>query len=146
MFPPYKSLRDQIWPCCKIGQGQPRVIIWTNYDGPRVPNATYQATRSLALWFWRRRFLKGFTIYGRGGHLGQVTQTLQTNFHSPIPLRLLKLHCSKIIWTKIFSNFEMALKFKLDNNISSLSKHCYLHESKRNMTSFMKCIMLSKPR
>ena len=59
-FSPYKSIRDQIWPCCKIGQGQSRVIIGTNYVGPRVPNVTYQATRSLALWFWRRRFLKGF--------------------------------------------------------------------------------------
>ena len=59
-FSPYKSIRDQIWPCCKIGQSQPRFFIGTNYDGPRVPNATYQATRSLALWFWRRRFLKGF--------------------------------------------------------------------------------------
>ena len=29
-FFPYKSIRDQIWPCRKIGQGQPRVIIWTN--------------------------------------------------------------------------------------------------------------------
>ena len=27
---PYKSIRDQIWPCRKIGQGQPTVIIWTN--------------------------------------------------------------------------------------------------------------------
>ena len=27
---PYKSIRDQIWPCHKIGQGQLRVIIWTN--------------------------------------------------------------------------------------------------------------------
>ena len=27
---PYKNIRDQIWPCCKISQGQPRVIIWTN--------------------------------------------------------------------------------------------------------------------
>ena len=26
----YKSIRDQIWPCHKIGQGQPKVIIWTN--------------------------------------------------------------------------------------------------------------------
>ena len=26
----YKSIRDQIWPCYKIGQGQPRVIIWIN--------------------------------------------------------------------------------------------------------------------
>ena len=40
----------------------------------------------MALWFWRR-FLKGFTIYGRGGHLGHVTQTPRTNFRSPIPLR-----------------------------------------------------------
>ena len=29
-FFPYKSLWDQIWPCCKIGQGQPRVINGTN--------------------------------------------------------------------------------------------------------------------
>ena len=29
-FFPHKSIRDQIWPCRKIGQGQPRVIIWTN--------------------------------------------------------------------------------------------------------------------
>ena len=26
----YNSTREQIWPCRKIGQGQPRVIIWTN--------------------------------------------------------------------------------------------------------------------
>ena len=29
-FFPYKSIRDKIWPCCKIGQGQSRVIIWAN--------------------------------------------------------------------------------------------------------------------
>ena len=28
-FFPYKSLCDQVWPWCKMGQGQPRVIIWT---------------------------------------------------------------------------------------------------------------------
>ena len=28
-FFPYKSLCDQIWPWHKMGQGQPRVIIWT---------------------------------------------------------------------------------------------------------------------
>ena len=27
---PYKSIRDQFWPCHKIGHGQPRVISWTN--------------------------------------------------------------------------------------------------------------------
>ena len=29
-FFPNKSVRDQIWLCCKIGQGQYRVIIWIN--------------------------------------------------------------------------------------------------------------------
>ena len=29
-FFPYKSIRDQIWPCRKKGYGQPRVIFWTN--------------------------------------------------------------------------------------------------------------------
>ena len=32
--------------------------------------------------FWRRRFLKVFTINGRGGHLGHVTWTIYTNFPS----------------------------------------------------------------
>ena len=33
-------------------------------------------------------FLKGFTIYGCGDHLGHVTQTSQTNFRFPEPWRL----------------------------------------------------------
>ena len=33
--------------------------------------------------FWRV-----FTIYGRGGHLGHVTQMPRTNFRSPYPWRL----------------------------------------------------------
>ena len=31
-FFPYKSIRDLIWPCRKICQGQPRVIIWANWQ------------------------------------------------------------------------------------------------------------------
>ena len=33
-------------------------------------------------------FLRVFTIYERGGHLGHVTQVPQTNFCSPYPRRL----------------------------------------------------------
>ena len=33
-------------------------------------------------------FGRVFTIYGRGGHFGHVTQTPRTNFHSPDPWRL----------------------------------------------------------
>ena len=36
----------------------------------------------------REDLLKVFTIYGRGGHLGHVTQMPRTNFHSPYPSRL----------------------------------------------------------
>ena len=115
---PYKSIRKQIWPCPKKGQGQPKVIIWTNFVGPKFPTRAqprgrfgrkslpeladfslfwagreaemyrtywetqnldqnvslkswkcrktspclkaYQDPMSLALWFWRRRILKGF--------------------------------------------------------------------------------------
>ena len=33
-------------------------------------------------------FFRVFTIYGRGGHLGHVTQMPRTNFRSPYPRRL----------------------------------------------------------
>ena len=33
--------------------------------------------------FWGRSFVKDFTIYGDGGHLGNVTLTIFTNFRSP---------------------------------------------------------------
>ena len=33
-------------------------------------------------------FIRLFAIYGRGGHLGHVTQMQRTNFRSPYPRRL----------------------------------------------------------
>ena len=47
-----------------------------------VTDASHQFSKSLAHWFWRRRFLKVFSIYSHGGHLGNVTLTIYTNFHS----------------------------------------------------------------
>ena len=35
-----------------------------------------------------RRFLKVFTIYGHGGHLGHVTCTIYINFLSHFPRRI----------------------------------------------------------
>ena len=87
-FSPYKSMRDQIWTCRKIGQGEPRVIIWTNYDRPK---ASMLHTKPQGHWPFgsvEENFWRVFTIYERCGHLGHVTQTLRTNFRSPTLLRL----------------------------------------------------------
>ena len=58
-------------------------LLWTV-----VPNATYQVPWKLSNRLWCRRFLKGFTIYGCGGHHGHMTWTIYTNFGSPFPRRL----------------------------------------------------------
>ena len=39
IFSHIKRIRMQICPCRKKGQGQSKFIIWTNYVGPRVPDA-----------------------------------------------------------------------------------------------------------
>ena len=66
----------EIWPWPKIGQGHPRFIIWTNYDGPRVPNATYQFRGNRPCSSREENFWRVFTIYGHGSHLSHVTQGL----------------------------------------------------------------------
>ena len=38
--------------------------------------------------FGEEEFLRVFTIYGHGGHLGQVTQMPRTDFRSPYRRRL----------------------------------------------------------
>ena len=32
-----------------------------------------------------KKIFEGFTIYGRGGHLGHVTRIMYTNFHFLVP-------------------------------------------------------------
>ena len=34
---------------------------------------------------FRKEFLTVFTIYGRGGHLGQVTSIMSSDFHFLVP-------------------------------------------------------------
>ena len=87
-FFPYKSIRDQIWPCHKIGQDQPRVIIWINLvvlEHPMLHNK-FQGHQPLGS--GEEDFLRFFIINRHGGHLGHVTWTVWTNFRSPIPRRL----------------------------------------------------------
>ena len=81
----YKSIQDQIWSCCKIGQDQSWGIIWTNLVALEYPMLH---TKLSAFRFQRRRFLKDFTIYGHGSHLSHVTWTIWTSFCFLIPRRL----------------------------------------------------------
>ena len=84
----WKSPSYKIWPCRKIGQGQPRVIIWTNYDGLKSPVLHTKFRGNQSAGSGEEDFWRVFTIYGRGGHLGHVTQMPRTNFRSPYPMRL----------------------------------------------------------
>ena len=84
----WKSLSYQIWPCREIGQGQPRVIIWTNYDVLESPMLHTKFRENRPAGSGEEDFWRVFTIYGRGGHLGHVTQMSRTNFRSSFPRRL----------------------------------------------------------
>ena len=55
---PCKCIRKRIRPWRYVGQGQLRIILWTNLVGPTSP-MLHTNPRSPAFWFWRR-FLKGF--------------------------------------------------------------------------------------
>ena len=72
-----QSLSRRNWPCLTIGQGQSRVTIWTDYDGPEYqmlhPKFQVYLTYSSGEEFWRV-----LNIYGHGGNLGHVTQNSQT--------------------------------------------------------------------
>ena len=77
---PYKSIRDQIWRCHKISQGQLRVIIWTNLVELEYPmlHTNFQGHQT----FGSREedFLKFLPYMGMAA--------IWTIYHSPIPWRL----------------------------------------------------------
>ena len=68
-FYPYKSIRDQLWPCHKICQGQPRVISWTNLVVLKhlMLHTNFQGHRPFGS--EEDLFLSFFTINGHDGHL-----------------------------------------------------------------------------
>ena len=76
--------------CRKIGQDQPKGHHLCNHGSTWVPNATYQVSRSLVNWFWGRRFLKVFTIYGHGGHIWSCDLEGLYKFLFPQPKEALK--------------------------------------------------------
>ena len=91
----WKSPSYKIWPCRKISQGQPRVIIWTNYYGQESPMLHAKVRGNRPAGSGEEDFWRVFTIYWCGGNLGHVTQIPQTNFRSPFPRRLHKFGCDR---------------------------------------------------
>ena len=63
-------------------------LYFSNFGRPPVPDDLCKDSAPRHPLFWRRRFLKVFTIYGHGGHLGQWTATILANFRSPNLRRL----------------------------------------------------------
>ena len=54
----------------------------------RVTDAVYQVRSMGLLLLEKKVFLRIFTIYGHGSHLGHMTRIIWTNFRFPIPLKL----------------------------------------------------------
>ena len=65
-----------------------------------VPDAVYQDSASKLSWYWRRRFLSVFTIYGHDSHLVQWCRTinkLSTSLQQKAPCE---------IWWKLVKQFQ----------------------------------------
>ena len=61
---------------------------FSNFGRPPVPDDLCKVSGIRHPRLWRSRFLKVYTIYQHGGHLGQWTATSLVIFHSPAPGRL----------------------------------------------------------
>ena len=61
---------------------------FSKFGRPLVPDDLCKDTAPRHPQFWRSRFLKVFTIYGHGSHLGQRTATILAIFRSPNLRRL----------------------------------------------------------
>ena len=92
----FKCIGDLSWPCHKIGQGQPMVIIFANYDGLESPMLHTKFCWNQSASAGEEDFGRVFTIYGRGGHLGHVTKIPRTNLCSTYPRSLhIKFHFNR---------------------------------------------------
>ena len=63
-------------------------------------------------------FLRVFTIYGRGGHLGHATKTILTNFRSPI-LRSLQMKY-EFNWPSSFRGEDVWKCWRTDDGVTGI--------------------------
>ena len=75
-FFPFECISELSFPCRKIGQGHPRVMIYTNFVELHclLLHAKFQNHRPSGS--GEGRFSKVFAIYSHGGHLGHVTLSI----------------------------------------------------------------------
>ena len=70
-------------------------MIYINYDGPASLMLHTKFHGNWPTGSGEEDFLKVFTIYSHGGHLGHVTWTIYINFRSPF-LRMLHINLALI--------------------------------------------------
>ena len=97
----------QIWPCCKKVKRQHRTIILAILGRSPVSHNLCKDQGPGLIWFWRRRVLKVFTIYGHGSHFDQWTTPILAIFRSPAPRRLqFEQHWPRGFRGEIFWNYQ----------------------------------------
>ena len=81
---------------------------FSNFGRPLVPDDSCKGSAPRHSRFWRRRFLKVFTIYGRGGHLGQRDRYHLSNFSFPHPKE-----APYEIWAKLAQRLQRRSRLKM---------------------------------
>ena len=87
-FFPYESIREQIWPCRKIGQGQPTVIISTNLVVLLHPMLHTKFQGHQPFGSGEEDFLRFLAYMGMAAILVMWPGLFWTNFRSPVSKRL----------------------------------------------------------
>ena len=106
---PFQSLREQYWPCHKISQGQPRVIVYINFKelNPQVLHTEFQAIGPVVL--EKKIYLRFLPYMGMVAILVMWPAQIYINFTFFLTWTLyMKLNwnwpCSfrgEVLWTKV---------------------------------------------
>ena len=119
VFPfPYKCPSDRIWPECKIGQGQPRAIIWTNLielESLKL-HIKFQVHRPFSSWEELQRFLGFFYHIWKGRPSWSCDPDIMNKLLFPYPME-----APHVIWLQLAQRFQRKCRLK----ISTLTTdHC----------------------
>ena len=83
-------------------------IYFSNFGRPPILDDLCKDSAPRHPRFWRRRFLKVFTIYGHGGHFGQWTATILALFSFSQPKE-----APYEIWAKLAQGFQRRSRLKM---------------------------------